>query len=179
MGDWQRLETKIVYQNQWITVHEDHVVRPDGKPGIYGWIESSPGVFIVAVDEHHKVQLVRVKRYTTGRSSWELPAGGTDGQDVRAAAERELEEETGLHADRWEIAGEYDAWSGIATQRNTALIARGLHQSRQHKQAEEGIDAMKTATWAELKDMMAVGELTDSESITALTLAALKLGWIK
>ena len=35
-GPWTTLASKIVYQNPWMTVREDAVTRPDGKPGIYG-----------------------------------------------------------------------------------------------------------------------------------------------
>ena len=82
MGNWQRLGTRIVYQNPFITVHEDSVITPDGRSSVYGWVETPPGVHIVAIDEHGKVLLVQQLRYTTGRPSWECPQEDVVYKDV-------------------------------------------------------------------------------------------------
>jgi hypothetical protein len=37
---WRARSSRIIYQNHWIRVREDEVVRPDGGNGIYGVIES-------------------------------------------------------------------------------------------------------------------------------------------
>lgn len=181
MSNWQRLDTKIVYQNPYIKVHEDNVITPDGRPTKYGWVETSPAVFVVAIDDAGKVILVKQLRYTTGQPSWELPAGGTDGQDAVEAGKRELEEEAGLHADKWvSLSGEYYVWSGVATQRNTVLIARGLHKAKNPAHStDDVVDAVHAYSWTELKDMMKSGELNDGESITALTLVGLHLGHLE
>jgi 8-oxo-dGTP pyrophosphatase MutT (NUDIX family) len=151
MSNWQRLGTKIVYQNQWMTVHEDNAVTPNGKPTVYGWVETPPAVFIVALGDDGKVLLIKQLRYTTGQPSWELPAGNaTEGEDQLTAAKRELEEEAGLHADNWaSLGGEYYVWNGAATQRNTVHIARGLHKAKNpHQDTTEAISAVQSFTWA-------------------------------
>ena len=44
---WQALDSRVVYENRWIRVREDAVVRPDGGEGIYGVVEMlSPAVFV-------------------------------------------------------------------------------------------------------------------------------------
>ena len=48
---WQRLARRTAYENPWIVVHEDQVVRPDGRPGIYGVVHfRNKAVGVVAVD---------------------------------------------------------------------------------------------------------------------------------
>lgn len=37
---WQKLESKIVYENPWLRLREDKVIRPDGNPGIYGVVDN-------------------------------------------------------------------------------------------------------------------------------------------
>jgi 8-oxo-dGTP pyrophosphatase MutT (NUDIX family) len=181
MSNWQRLDTNIVYQNPYLTVHEDNVITPHGKPTRYGWVETAPAVYVVAIDEHGKVYLVKQLRYTTGQPQWELPGGSLNSEDAHAAGKRELEAEVGLHADKWvSLSGEYYVWSGVATQRNTVLIARGLHKVKPSTTvSDDMVDAVKAFTWTELKEMMKSGELNDGESISALMLAGLHLGHLK
>jgi len=45
---WQTLSTKIVYENLWIKIHEDKVIRPDGKEGLYAFLSKPAAVFILA-----------------------------------------------------------------------------------------------------------------------------------
>lgn len=179
MSNWQRLSTNIVYQNSFITVHEDNAITPDGRAKQYSWIESLPAVLILAIDPDDKIILVKQARYTTGQPTWELPGGGTDGQDPLEAGKRELEEEAGYHADKWvALSGEYYVWPGLATQRNTVLIADGLHKAKS-AQLDPIITGTQAFTWAEVKEMIKSGELSDGQSIAAITLAGFHLDKIK
>jgi 8-oxo-dGTP pyrophosphatase MutT (NUDIX family) len=181
MSNWQRLSTKVVYQNPYIKVHEDNVITPDGKPAIYGWVETPPGVFVVALEDDGKVVLVKQVRYTTGQPTWELPGGNSDGEDIISGGKKELEEEAGLHADKWvQLGGEMFVWSGVATERDVVVIAKGLHKAKKSKLANDDvIDRVHSFTWAELKDMISSGELNDGQTISALLKAGLHLGTIK
>jgi 8-oxo-dGTP pyrophosphatase MutT (NUDIX family) len=177
MSNWQRLDTKLVYQNPYLTVHEDNVINPHGKPIRYGWVETSPCVYVIAIDSEDKVYLVKQLRYTTGRPMWELPGGSVLAEDTIEAGKRELEAEVGLHAEKWvSLSGEYHVWSGVATQRNTVMIARDLHRAKNRVTSDDMVDAVQLFTWKEIKDMMRSGELNDGQSIAALTLAGLHLG---
>jgi 8-oxo-dGTP pyrophosphatase MutT (NUDIX family) len=182
MSNWQRLDTKIVYQNPYFSVHEDNVIRPDGKTVQYGWLETPPSVYVVAVQEDGKVVMVKQLRYLTGQPTWELPAGSmvVDDEDEEAAAKRELEQQAGLHADKWvRLSGEYRVWTGVATQRNTVLIASDLHKAKAPEPTDNVVGAVESFTWTQLKDMMKTGELNDGETITALTLAGFHLDQLK
>ena len=181
MSSWKRLSGKVVYQNRWMSLHEDQVLTPDGRSTIYGWVETPPAVFIVAINEHEQVCLVEQERYTTGLLSWELPAGSTDGQDEEAAAKRELAEEAGLHADHWErLRGELQPFNAFSPERNIIYIATGLHEVRgDAPKGDEVITGVRWVGWPELKTMMKSAELTDGQTISALALAGLHLGQLK
>src|SRR5262249_39681909 len=97
---WTRLARRVAYENAWITVWHDDVLRPDGLPGIYGVVHyRSRATGVVALDEQDRVLLVGQYRYTLDLYSWELPEGGAaPGEEPLAAAKRELLEETGCTA---------------------------------------------------------------------------------
>src|SRR5580658_7831539 len=88
---WKTIESRTAYENAWLRVREDQVIRPDGKPGIYGVIEIRPSVGVVALNERDEIVLVGQWRYTLNRYSWEIPRGGSraDETDMQQAAERE------------------------------------------------------------------------------------------
>src|SRR5690606_33260933 len=78
---WQTKTSRTVYENPWIRVREDEVVRPDGSDGIFGVVDlQNEAAFVVALDDDDRVLLVHIDRYTVG-SSWEVISGGTDGED--------------------------------------------------------------------------------------------------
>ena len=48
-GPWRVLGSRVAYENPWIRVREDRVLRPDGSPGIYGVVEMTAAVGVVAL----------------------------------------------------------------------------------------------------------------------------------
>ncbi len=175
---WPTRTSRLVYENAWITVHEDEVTRPDGSDGLYGVVEvRRPAVFVVALTDADEVVLVTVDRHTVGRSL-EVPAGGTDGEDPLAAAQRELLEETGLTASTWRRLGEMTALNGICRAPEHVFLATGLASSHRgsDSQSEEGISEVRTVPLAEVFDLVRDGMITDSETLAALLHALIALG---
>ena len=87
---------------------------------------------ILAIDAEDHVILVEQFRVPLGKPCIELPAGlvgdddSLDGEDAAAAAARELEEETGYHAARMEVIGEFYSSPGMVSESFTLLRAHGL-----------------------------------------------------
>ncbi|ANJ26305.1 NUDIX domain-containing protein [Agromyces aureus] len=175
---WQTRSSRTVYENPWIRVVEDEVVRPDGEPGIYGVVEMRhPAVFVVAVTADDEVLLVTVDRHTVGESV-EVPAGGSDGEDALLAARRELLEETGYAASEWREIGRMSALNGIARAPETVFLATGLEieTSPERHQHEEGISQVRAVPWVEVWRLVRDGVITDGETVAALGFAAVHLG---
>lgn len=168
-----------MYENRWIAVREDRITGPAGA-GIYGVVRMQhPAVFVVALDDLDRVCLVALERYPTGSRSIEVPAGGTDGQSPREAAERELGEETGLLAREFTEIGFMYALNGIADAPEHVFLATGLEQipgADTTERREEGIDEVSWVPFPEVLGMIRSGRITDGETIAALMFAAVHLG---
>lgn len=183
---WPVQSSRVVYDNPWIRVREDQVVRPDQARGVYGVVEmKSPAVFVVALTDDDEVWLLTVDRHTVG-SSVEVPAGGADEDDPRAAARRELAEEVGLAAEEWVEVGRLESLNGVCRAPGVVYLATGLSSapgrhaaamtaSEQHR---EGIRGARPVPVAEVLTMVRRGQVRDSETLAALLLALAHLGRI-
>jgi ADP-ribose pyrophosphatase len=92
-------------------------------------------VAIVAVTPEGRLLLVEQDRPPVIGRVLELPAGlvgdepGSEGEDPVAGARRELLEETGFEADRWEVVAEGPVSPGTTSEVITLLRATGLHRT--------------------------------------------------
>ena len=89
IGPWTRDSRRVAYENPWLTLWHDEVVRPDGQAGIYGVVHfRNVAAGIVAIDAQDRVALVGQHRYTLDDYSWEIPEGGVpEGEDPLAGAQ--------------------------------------------------------------------------------------------
>jgi ADP-ribose pyrophosphatase len=122
---WQGRFITAKQRGRWEYVSRSHGIRA----AVILAIDEAPG------DEPHVI-LVEQYRVPLGRCCLELPAGliGDDepgvndftGENTLSAAQRELEEETGYHAEHWEDLGEYYSSPGMVSESFTLLKATGL-----------------------------------------------------
>jgi ADP-ribose pyrophosphatase len=175
---WKTISSRIAHANPYYRVREDAVIRPSGMDGTYYVIETGPSVMVVPIASTGEIYLILQQRYPTKRFSWEVPAGAHDGGSDLENAMRELREETGLISDEWSKIGEVQVMSGIADHKSMVFIAKNVRETSDHMQEEEGITHMRKETLRRVFDMIRSGELNHSETITAVTLAALHLKYI-
>jgi 8-oxo-dGTP pyrophosphatase MutT (NUDIX family) len=174
---WKTVSSRIAYENAWIRVREDQVIRPDGGPGIYGVIEIRPSVAVVAIDEHDRVALVGQWRYSVNRYSWEVPRGGSQRGETNMleVAQRELAEEAGLRAEHWRELGPVDVCNGVADDVQTLFWATGLSATERRLDPEEDI----TVEWRPFDEAVAMAmdeRITEVCSIAALLRVAMLRG---
>jgi 8-oxo-dGTP pyrophosphatase MutT (NUDIX family) len=168
VNPWGKVSTRVVYDNPWINVREDEVVRPDGLPGIYGVVHfKNVAVGVLAV-EGGMLYLVGQYRYPLERYSWEIPEGGCpEGEDPSEAARRELEEETGLRAGRWTKMGEAHLSNSVSDELAVWFLAEGLEQGKHRPEGTERL-LVRRVSLAEAREMVSSGKITDALSILAI-----------
>ncbi|MDT5123370.1 MAG: hypothetical protein QOC96_2852 [Acidobacteriota bacterium] len=165
---WQTIASRQKYDNDWISVREDTVIRPDGEQGVYGVVHfKNIAIGILAVEDGF-IYLVGQYRYPLERYSWEIPEGGcAAGEDPLAAAQRELEEETGLRAASWEKLGEAHLSNSVSDELAIWFLATGLTQGAHKPEGTEQLNIRRVAV-TEALEMALTGKITDALSLVAL-----------
>jgi 8-oxo-dGDP phosphatase len=165
---WRTLAAREVYRNPWLAVTEYQVVRPDGKPGIYGVVDPGANVTIVPLDAEGRVCLAGQFVYPARGYLWSLPSGRVDeGEEPLTGARRELAEETGLTAAEWTPLGSYYLTPGISSQVSYIYLARGLQVGDAQPEGTEQI----TTRWLPLGDALDTclrGEIRDAVSVIGI-----------
>jgi len=167
---WKTLTERLVYANPWIKLTHREVLNPAGKPGIYGVVHfQNQAIGIVPVDDEEHTWLVGQYRYTTGRYSWEIPEGGCpQGEEPLAAAKRELKEETGLVAERWEVLlPEFHVSNSVTDERGMIFLATGLEEGEWAPDETELLQ-LRRMPLREAADLVRAGEIQDLMSVAAL-----------
>ena len=143
-GDWKILDSKIVFQNEWIKVREDSVIRPDGNNGSYAMVEMKPGVSVLPIDEEGNVYLVKEFHYAVNRETIGAISGGIDNDESNIeAVKRELNEEAGIVADEIIDLGVLDPFTAVVYSPNHMYVAKGLHFGDSNHEGSESLRLCK------------------------------------
>ena len=163
INPWKTLCSRVAYENNWLKILEDKVIRPDGKEGIYGTVSIPDCVFVAAVTDDDEVYLVGQFRYPIQAYSWELIAGSIEkDESPLEAAQRELLEEAGIVAKSWQQCGAIIQNSpGLVSHRVHYYIARDLTVKETQPEPSE-ILQIKKVPLNEAVNLIDSGEIADS-----------------
>jgi 8-oxo-dGTP pyrophosphatase MutT (NUDIX family) len=171
---WQKISTQLIYENPWIRVHEDRVIRPDGAPGIYGVVEFRNRAIGVLAYEDGDIYLVGQFRYSLNQYSWEIPEGGCpESEDPLDAAKRELQEETGITAENWQLMGQSHLSNSVSDELAIWYLAQGLSHGPISPEGTEQLTLRRLPIDEALR-MVLNGEITDAISMLAILQFSLK-----
>lgn len=166
------IEKHRVFEGKLINVSHMQVRLPNGKTALREIVEHKGAAAVVPVDDEGNVTLVRQHRVVVDRMTLEIPAGKLDfaEEDPLACAHRELQEETGLRAERMVLLTPMITTPGFCTEQVSLYIATGLSQHEDHPDADEFLGVVKIPLSQAVERVMS-GELCDAKTALGLLMA--------
>jgi 8-oxo-dGTP pyrophosphatase MutT (NUDIX family) len=163
VGPWERVRRRVAYENAWIEVYDDQVVRPDGQRGVYGVVHPKfLAVGIVALDADGSVLLVGQHRYTLDLFTWGIPGGGVPfDEDPLEGAKRELAEETGATASEWLELTRFTLSNSITDGHGLVFLARRLSDGVPEREGTEAEMRTRRVPFERALELVDSGEIHD------------------
>ena len=173
-GPWTRRSRQTTYENAWITIWHDEVIRPDGQPGVYGVVHfANLAAGVIVLDDAERVLLVGQHRYALDAWSWEIPEGGVPaGESALEGAARELLEETGVEAADWRELARVHLSNSVSDELAVLFIATGLTHGIATPDGTEALE-VRWAPFEEVLEMTLDGRITDAMTVIAVERFAL------
>jgi len=167
------LSSELLLDGVLLKAFRDEVRLPNGSSSIREWIDHPGASAIVPIFEDGRTLLVRQFRYPPRRTFLEVPAGKLDvpGEEPQTVASRELEEETGWRAQRFERLGAAYPCIGYSNEIIHVFAAHDLERGEQDLAAGEFVEVVPMEL-SEAVSRARDGALKDMKTVTALVYAA-------
>ena len=162
-GNWTIKNTEKIFANEFFKIHQDDVVRPDGKQSKYATIDIKPGVAILPIDDQGFVYLTCQFRYAIGRHNIECIGGTVEDEEIISDAKRETREELGISAGEWISAGKIEVITAITNSHSYLFLAHKLSFGKPETEGSEEIELVKIKLDEAFEKVMK-GEITHGET---------------
>lgn len=177
-GEYPVVDSEQVFAGHVLSVRIDTLRMPDGSTATREIVGHPGAVGIVALDGDDQVVLVNQYRPAVGRRLDELPAGllDQDGEPAVDAARRELAEETGLAAARWDVLLDLNSSPGFSDEAIRIYLARDLHDSGEPdgfeaEHEEQSMTVARVPLRVAVERVLA-GEITNAAAVAGILAAA-------
>ena len=163
--------TKLIYQGRVLQLGLESVTLPNGKFLELEVLRHPGGAAVVALDQNERVCLLRQYRHAGGGWLWELPAGRLeDNERPHTTAARELVEEAGLQANRWDTLGKTLVSPGYCDEIIYLYLARNLTAVPAQPEEHELFE-VHWIPFDQALEQVHDGTILDAKTMLGLTLA--------
>lgn len=171
-----------VYAGRLLNVDLETVEAPDGSSLELELVHHPGAAAVVALvsppsSDDPSVLMLRQYRYAAGGPIWEVPAGVLEpGEAPAECARRELKEETGADAERFEHLTTMYTTPGFTDERIHLFLATGITAGEARPMADEFLE-VRAMPISRALELIRNGEIADGKSIVALLyVAGFRLG---
>ena len=168
------LGSEVLWRGRRVGMRRGSFRAPDGEQFESEYMDHPGAVAVIAVDDDRRVTLVRQFRGPMGRTVLEIPAGTRDvsGEAAEETGRRELAEEVGLRAERWEQLAPLPVSPGVSDQITTVFLATGLSECPRGREGpEERAMTIERVPIDDVVAMVGAGELMDAVTVAGVALA--------
>ena len=165
---WITHKSEQIYNSPWISLTKHDVTNPNGNPGTYSVVHfQNLAIGIIALDDEQNTWLVGQWRYPLEKYCWEIPeGGGSKFVDPLDSAKRELEEETGITANKWTQILEMHLSNSATDEHCLIFLAQDLSFGTAKPEDDEALEVVKIP-FEEFYQRVESGEITDSLTVAA------------
>ncbi len=169
----QLLKQKLFYRGRKFSFEVNRLRLPNKAEGDWECVRHPGGALAVPVTADGRLVLVRQYRFAAQGRLLEFPAGTIEpGEDPATTIHREIEEETGYRAHKWQTLGKFFLAPGYSDEVIYAFLALELEKLETPPQQDEDEDIETVLmTPQELEQAILAGEPIDSKSISSFFLA--------
>ena len=165
------LASEQVYEGRILNLRVDQVRTRAGVEALREIVENGSAVAIVALDDQRRVVLIKQYRHAVRSPVIEIPAGKLDGDEEPVeGAQRELREETGYRAERFDRLGSFYPAPAWSTEFVYLYVATHLMPGSPQPEADEAIEMWQVAL-DDAIEMIRSGAIVDGKTVAALLLA--------
>lgn len=158
-----------IFDGKVLHLYRDAIHLPNGGTSVREYCKHNGAVAVVPLTREGEVVCIRQYRYALGRVTLEIPAGKFDyvGEDHRAAALRELREETGYTTERLTDIGSLATSPALLTEIIYLYLAEDMTAGECDPDEDEFLEMVKIPL-EELVDSILRGEVQDSKTQAAV-----------
>ena len=162
------IQTTNIYKGKIIEVNLQTVELPNGKEAKREIVNHPGGVAVVAFKDEETVIFVEQFRKPIDRNLLEIPAGKLEkDEDIKVCGIRELEEETGYKAKKFDYLGKIVTSPGFCDEYIYLFKAEGLYKGNDGLGDEDEFINVKELKIERVKEMIKSGEIIDAKTISA------------
>ena len=160
-----QVASALMHQGKFLTLKHDIVRLPDGRNASREYLIHPGAVMMIPLFDDGTVLMERQFRYPVGKVMIEFPAGKLDPQEgALTCGKRELREETGYTAERWEYLTRIHPVISYSTEFIDIYLARDLKQGAAMLDEGEFLETFVTPA-GQLIDWVREGKISDVKTI--------------